>query len=187
MSATAQVHIENGNGGHRNGKRSNGRSCRTRWRALEVIAVVLGFIIWWPLGLTILMWKLWRSKNGQPADIIDAARNLEENVMRNWPEKARRWGCASRRHVEDAVPAGWGFTAGMRSTGNAAFDEWRDAELARLDEERRKLEESAREFADYVESLRRAKDREEFDHFMRERSKHQDRNQQGPQAGNPAT
>ena len=146
---------------------------RTRWRALEIIAVVLGFIIWWPVGLAILMWKLWRSKNGQPADILDAARTLEEKVMQNWPEKARRWGCASRRNVEDAMPAGWGFTAqtATRSTGNAAFDEWRDAELARLDDERRKLEESAREFSDYVDNLRRAKDREEFNQFMNERSK----------------
>ena len=34
-------------------------------------------------------------------------------------------------------------------TGNAAFNEWRTAELARLDEERRKLDEAQREFAEY--------------------------------------
>lgn len=164
MSATAHVNVQSGpgNNGRRRGK--------TRWRALEIIAVVLGFIIWWPIGLSLLLWKLWRSKNGKPADIIDAARNMEEKVMQNWPEKARRWGCSSRRNVEDAMPANWGFSStAARSTGNAAFDEWRDAELARLDEERRKLEESAREFSDYVDNLRKAKDRQEFDQFMRER------------------
>jgi hypothetical protein len=55
------------------------------------------------------------------------------------------------------------------STGNAAFDEWRTAELARLDEERRKLDEAQREFAEYVDAIRRAKDREEFERFMAER------------------
>ena len=55
------------------------------------------------------------------------------------------------------------------STGNAAFDEWRTAELARLDEERRKLDDAQREFAEYVEAIRRAKDREEFERFMAER------------------
>ena len=49
-----------------------------------------------------------------------------------------------------------------------AFDEWRQAELARLDEERRKLDEAQREFAEYVEAIRRAKDREEFERFMAE-------------------
>ncbi len=43
------------------------------------------------------------------------------------------------------------------------------AELTRLDEERRKLDEAQREFAEYVDAIRRAKDREEFDRFMAER------------------
>ena len=55
------------------------------------------------------------------------------------------------------------------STGNAAFDEWRTVELARLDEERRKLDDAQREFAEYVDAIRRAKDREEFERFMAER------------------
>jgi hypothetical protein len=52
---------------------------------------------------------------------------------------------------------------------DAAFNEWRTAELARLDEERRKLDEAQREFAEYSDAIRRAKDREEFDRFMAER------------------
>ena len=54
-------------------------------------------------------------------------------------------------------------------TGNAAFDDWRTAELARLDEERRKLDDAQREFAEYSDAIRRAKDREEFERFMAER------------------
>ena len=56
-----------------------------------------------------------------------------------------------------------------RFDGNAAFNEWRTAELSRLDEERRKLDEAQREFAEYSDAIRRAKDREEFDRFMAER------------------
>jgi hypothetical protein len=55
------------------------------------------------------------------------------------------------------------------STGNVAFDDWRKAELDRLEEERRKLDEMREEFDSYVRELRRAKDQEEFDRFMRER------------------
>jgi hypothetical protein len=149
------------------------RRQRTRWRPLEVVAVVLGFIVFWPIGLALLLWKLWRSKNGQPADLVQAARNLEEKVMHSWPEKARRWGCARRQDASNWQTTSWGFGSGnfsgLRSTGNAAFDEWRDGELARLEEERRKLEAAEREFSDHIESLRRAKDCEEFEAFMRAR------------------
>jgi hypothetical protein len=145
------------------------RRHRARWRPLEIAAVVLGFIVFWPLGLAMLLWKLWRSRNGQPADFVQAARTLEEKVMHSWPEKLRRWGCSQRREAATWGNASWGFTPGMRSTGNAAFDDWRDGELARLEEERRKLETAEREFAEHIESLRRAKDREEFEAFMRAR------------------
>ena len=43
------------------------------------------------------------------------------------------------------------------------------AGIARLDEERRKLDDAQREFAEYVDAIRRAKDREEFERFMAER------------------
>lgn len=160
MSATAHVYSDSGPGSGR------GRGFkRSRWRPLEVAAIVLGFIIWWVLGLALLLWKLWRTRQGRPADIIEAARTMEEKVMRTWPEKARRWGCSSKR---DTAQRNWSHSRSAHATGNSAFDEWRDAELSRLDEERRKLEDAAREFSEYVENLRKAKDREEFDQFMRD-------------------
>ena len=42
-------------------------------------------------------------------------------------------------------------------------------ELERLEEERRRLDEEARAFSAFVEELKRAKDREEFDAFMAKR------------------
>ena len=39
----------------------------------------------------------------------------------------------------------------MGSTGNRAFDEWRAAELARLEEERQKLVAAEHEFAEFME------------------------------------
>jgi len=67
---------------------------------------------------------------------------------------------------------------GMGSTGNRAFDEWRATELARLEEERQKLVAAEREFAEFMENLRHARDREEFERFMDEH-----RNQQGRPSG----
>ena len=54
-------------------------------------------------------------------------------------------------------------------TGNLAFDEYRQGEVARLEAERRRLDEEAQAFGAFVEDLKRAKDREEFDAFMARR------------------
>lgn len=53
-------------------------------------------------------------------------------------------------------------TAGFARSGNAAFDEYREATLRRLEEE-------SREFRTFLERLRMAKDRSEFDAFMADR------------------
>ena len=48
------------------------------------------------------------------------------------------------------------------SSGNRAFDDYRAQTLQRLEEEQR-------EFRDFLERLRKAKDKAEFDQFMAER------------------
>lgn len=141
-------------------------TAQPRWRVIEIAVVVIGFMIWWAVGLTLLLVKLWRNRQGYPTDMVTAARGaFEEKVMTRWPGLTRKFASCSA-----SVPAArdWGFTM-TRSSGNSAFDGWREGELARLEEERRKLEAAEREFADYIESLRQAKDREEFERFMRER------------------
>ena len=50
----------------------------------------------------------------------------------------------------------------LRSTGNAAFDDYREETLRRLEEE-------ADEFQAFLQRLRKAKDKAEFDQFMAER------------------
>ena len=140
---------------------------RPRWRVIEIAAIVVGFMVWWAVGLTLLLVKLWRNRQGYTTDMVTAARGaFEEKVMNRWPEISRSWTCGANRAT---APREWGFGA-FRSSGNSAFDAWREGELARLEEERRKLEAAEREFADYIESLRRAKDREEFERFMRDRN-----------------
>jgi len=49
------------------------------------------------------------------------------------------------------------------STGNHAFDEYRAEALRRLEEEQK-------EFTEFLERLRKARDKTEFDQFMAERS-----------------
>jgi hypothetical protein len=122
------------------------RSCvRSPRRGWEIAGIILGFIFAWPLALAYLVWKFM----GYPMPT-----ELRAYVHRNlgWT-----FGTAPRS------------TYGFRTTGNSAFEEYRQRELERLEEERRRLDEESRHFAEFVEELKRAKDREEFDAFMAKR------------------
>jgi hypothetical protein len=51
---------------------------------------------------------------------------------------------------------------GFHSSGNRAFDEYREQTITRLEEEER-------EFRAFLDRLRKAKDKQEFDQFMADR------------------
>jgi hypothetical protein len=144
-----------------------GRSCGTsRWSLFEVVAMILGFIVFWPIGLAILGFKLWQRKAGYSGDLQTVAQE-------KWRDARSAWGgqWQGRRGFQ-------GFQSA--STGNSAFDEWKSAEIARLEEERRKLQEAHREFSAFVDNIRKSKDREEFERFMNERRSRPADGAQGP-------
>jgi len=133
------------------------------WKPVEIVAMVLGFVVFWPVGLAIVFWKVWQRKHAYEGDL---AHFIQEKwqakrawAMENGWTQSAAWACGASRFS----------TGGVRSSGNVAFDEWRGAELARLEEEHQKLIAAEREFEDFMENLRRAKDREEFDRFMNAR------------------
>ncbi|NBJ10599.1 DUF2852 domain-containing protein [Microvirga arsenatis] len=130
--------------------RTDCRRGRKPGRGLEIAGIILGFIFVWPLALAYLVWKMC----GYPK-YDEAKAFLNETFGRAKDDLFRSRG-----------PAGFG---GFASTGNAAFDEYRRSELERLEEERRRLDEEARDFRNFVEELKRAKDREEFDAYMAKR------------------
>lgn len=96
-------------------------------RPAWIVAMVLAFIVAWPIGLAILFYMIWSG----------------------------RMGCKRN---------GWSRRNGAATTGNAAFDEYRTETLRRLEEEQ-----SA--FMAFMDQLRRAKDKAEFDQFMSERGR----------------
>lgn len=137
---------------------------RAPWKPLELVAMILGFIVFWPIGLMIVFWKIWQRKHGYEGDMFAFGRMQAARFKETFGAEMG-WPAAGERKSAD----GWRGPGFMRSSGNVAFDDWREGELARLEEERRKLAESERDFAEHIDQLRRAKDREEFDSFMRAR------------------
>ena len=141
----------------------------SRWSMFEIVAMVLGFIVFWPIGLAILGFKMWQRKSGYGGDLQTAAQEKWREARGMMASSARASG-----------PWTWGHRSGFApSTGNSAFDDWKSAELARLEAERRKLQDAHNEFAAFVDTIRRAKDREEFERFMNER---RNRQSDGPAA-----
>jgi hypothetical protein len=108
---------------------------RTAW----IIAMILGFIIFWPVGLALLAYMIWGKKMFNQS-------------------------CGNRRHEA----RGWGRGRDHRmtfgSSGNTAFDAYKADTLRRLEEEQTAFE-------SFLQRLRDAKDKSEFDKFMEDRAR----------------
>jgi hypothetical protein len=107
------------------------------WIALTVLA----FIIFWPIGLALLGYLIWSGRMGC--------------WRRGGPG---RWHDTRKGRANRHDGAYWKG----ESSGNAAFDEYREETLRRLEEEQG-------EFESFLERLRHAKDKAEFDQFMADR------------------
>ena len=129
---------------------------RPAWTPATIALMVLGFVVFWPLGLAMLAYIIWGDRlDGFKRDVNRATDGIFAGCRKS-ADKAQRWGHGA---------------GGMGRTGNVAFDDWRDKELERLAEERRKLDETLAEFDEYARELRRAKDQDEFDRFMANRNR----------------
>jgi hypothetical protein len=121
------------------------------WRLMHpgwIILMIFGFILWWPIGLALLAYMIW-------------SRNMGCYGSERWQRKMERMEEKMGRMRDRMERFGGGWNA-PRSSGNHAFDEYRAETLRRLEEEQR-------EFRDFLERLRFAKDKAEFDQFMNER------------------
>jgi Protein of unknown function (DUF2852) len=93
-----------------------------------IAAMILGFILFWPVGLALLFYMIWR-----------------KNMFKS--------GCGSHRINRRNA---------FRSSGNTAFDSYKADTL-------RQLEDEQTAFQDFLNRLRDAKDKAEFDQFMDDR------------------
>ena len=122
------------------------------WIAL----IVLGFWAWWPLGLAVLAFTLWSGRMG-----CGFHGGYGYGGYGRWQHKMermqRKMDWMRERMADGHTP--WG---GPSPSGNRAFDEYRMETLRRLEDEQR-------EFRDFLQRLRFAKDKTEFDQFMAER------------------
>ncbi len=117
---------------------------RPAWLAL----MVLGFFAFPPLGVAMLVFLLWSGRMG----------------CRRHAAPGRWYRPDDGRGARDWRGGWWQGRGQSRSSGNSAFDEYRDETLRRLEEEQK-------EFWEFLERLRHAKDKAEFDQFMSDRGR----------------
>ena len=104
--------------------------------------MVLGFALYWPVGLALLAYLLWSGRMGC------------------WKHSRRFW-------RDEGAFGHWHHDGRRGGSGNRAFDDYRAETLRRLEEEQR-------QFMTFLERLRLAKDKEEFDAFLAERRRAND-------------
>jgi hypothetical protein len=113
-----------------------------RGKGAWIAAMILGFVVFWPVGLALLAYMIWSK---------------------------RMFGrsCAHRSHRHDRsreMAYDFARRAGFRSSGNTAFDTYKAETLRRLQDEQEAFEA-------FLDRLRAAKDKTEFDAFMDERAR----------------
>lgn len=137
---------------------------------MPLALMFLGCWLWWPLGLAFLAlffvghWMLWPLGFLALVFIIGSGRMgcWNHHGMNRWDNKMHRM-----QDKMDRVRArmdgmrGGDWWGGPPSSGNRAFDDYRSETLKRLEEEQR-------EFRNFLDRLRFAKDKTEFDQFMAE-------------------
>jgi uncharacterized protein DUF2852 len=121
------------------------------WIAL----IVLGFMAWWPLGLAALAFTIGSGRMG-------CGYHGGQDRWQHKMERMQRKMDWMRSKVNGSPWSGSNPWSGAPSSGNRAFDEYRSETLKRLEDEQR-------EFREFLERLRFAKDKTEFDQFMAER------------------
>lgn len=107
-----------------------------RGKGAWIAAMILGFVLFWPIGLALLAYMIWSK---------------------------RMFGSCSHRRHHRGEHARYAASA-FRSSGNSAFDAYKAETLRRLEEEQEA-------FRSFLDRLREAKDKAEFDQFMEDRAR----------------
>ena len=125
---------------------------RRGWHAGPALIglMILGFLFCWPLGFVALALTIWSVKMSCGHQGGRWGAHWQERMM----AKRARWEQRMAEHMERHQQ--------RSGTGNRAFDEYRAETLRRLEDEEK-------EFREFLNNLRFAKDKAEFDDFLANR------------------
>lgn len=119
---------------------------------LMIAAIVVGFIVAWPIGLALLAWAIWHRE-----------------ITSWWQRQADKLPSGRR----EAATGFQGFMS--KRPSNAALAAYLDREQQRLREEQAKLDELVREFEAFKAAEREAIDRQDFEAFLKSQAARDDK------------
>ena len=152
MSAPFAEPIRQGVSGASNAFGKSERWLDDHGKGAWIVAMILGFVFFWPVGLAILAYMIWSKR------------------MFGRSSSCGSWGRHSHHHSHsredwEAMKDTWrNMGSTMRPTGNAAFDAYKAETIKRLQDDQQAFE-------TFLQRLRQAKDKSEFDAFMDDRAK----------------
>ena len=122
---------------------SKGCCNKGNWSVLNIVAMVTGFIIFWPLGLLILYWNI-KGRN---------VKDLPRAVQQKWTAM---------------VNGSWSPSKNAENSNgeNTVFDEYQQTQYDRIVEIKDEIKNRARSFRDFRSNAKRRKDEAEFQEFM---------------------
>ncbi len=123
-------------------------------RPAWIVAMIAGFIIFWPIGLAILAFTIWSGRMGCRSYAYAGYRDERRAWKEAWRDR--------KREMREMFRSERNRFGGAMSTGNSAFDDYKAETLRRLEEEQA-------EFNEFLENLRRSRDKAEFEQFMQSR------------------
>ncbi len=112
--------------------------------ALRIAAIVIGFVIFWPLGLALLVWTVW-------------GRQIRESAVSS---KFAQWRVPNRASMRDFA---------TRQPDNRALAAYLEQEQQRLKAEQTRLDELVTAFDAFKNAEQRSADQRDFDAFLRQR------------------
>lgn len=108
-----------------------------RWKPLDIALLVVAFIVFWPLGLVVLAWKIWNDRQPNPQDLEQVLRVGFERLQAGFDSMMASFGAGAPAGVPPV-------------TGNEAFDAHIREEWARVEADRRRIEEEVEAFRAFL-------------------------------------
>ena len=116
-----------------------GRHARKgNWSSFNIAAMVVSFVVFWPLGLVVLFWIM-AGRN---------VRDLPAAIKAKWQEFS-----------------GGSYNFGERS-GNSVFNDFQQTQYDRINEIKHEIKTRSERFKEFKMDAKRRADQEEFNNFM---------------------
>jgi hypothetical protein len=124
--------------GRRSNHKSKGCCAKGNWSGINIAAMVIGFVLFWPVGLVVLYWNI----SGR--DIRDLPSAVQE-----------KWSAFKKENVNEGS-----------HSGNSVFNEFQQTQYDRIHEIKEEIKSRTHSFSDFRSDAKRRKDEAEFDSFM---------------------